>query len=293
MLGTRNRCCFISILFRSPTFHVFATFLIPKVSGKSLNKFITSMELRPSCSSSSLPSRNLFLLSPFFYFLLSCTFEGPAIFAIEPHDILPLSIFAYNDCLGGLNGHNCVGCVTSVCFYVPIMKHIYSWVNARSADKKNMVSMIKSGLSPVLCPGGVQEVSLMKSENECVLYLNSRFGFIKLALQQGVPVIPCFCFGLRKTFRYWIPKGSFFTRIGRFVGVLPMIFFGVWNIPFSPGKPVDYTNLVGTPIVLPKIENPSDEDIRKYHALFIKEISSLYEDNKKDFDMGDVVLRIA
>lgn len=61
---------------------------------------------------------------------------GPAVFALEPHDVLPLSIFAFNDCLGGLPGQKCLGCVTSACFSVPLMRHIYTWVNAYSVDKK-------------------------------------------------------------------------------------------------------------------------------------------------------------
>jgi diacylglycerol O-acyltransferase 2, plant len=221
------------------------------------------------------------------------TFSGPALFAIEPHDILPLSIFAFNDCLGGLKGHTCVGCVTSICFFIPIMKHIYTWVHARSADKKNLIDMLRKGISPVLCPGGVQEVTLLKNENECVLYLNNRLGFIKLALQQGVPIIPCFCFGLRKTFNFWIPRNKVLTDIGRYFGVLPMLFFGVWNLPFSPGKPVDYVNLIGSPIKIPKIENPSEKEIEKYHGLFIKALSELYEGNKNEFGMGQITLRIA
>ena len=195
--------------------------------------------------------------------------------------------------MGGLKGHQCLGCVTSICFYIPIMKHIYTWVRAKSADKKNLIEMLQKGCSPVLCPGGVQEVTLMKNENECVLYLNNRLGFIKLALQQGVPVIPCFCFGLRKTFNFWIPKNKVLTDIGRYFGVLPMVFFGVWNLPFSPGKPVDYINLIGSPIKIPKIENPSEEEVEKYHDLFIKAISKLYEEHKNEYGMGQVTLRIA
>ena len=30
---------------------------------------------------------------------------GPAIFAMEPHDVLPLSIFSFNDCLGAVKNH--------------------------------------------------------------------------------------------------------------------------------------------------------------------------------------------
>lgn len=90
----------------------------------------------------------LFIIIAYYLF-----FSGNAIFVIEPHDILPLSIFAFNDILKGLKGHKCIGCITSICFYVPMMKHIYTWVGAKSADKNNITTMLKNGFSPVLCPG--------------------------------------------------------------------------------------------------------------------------------------------
>ena len=48
-----------------------------------------------------------------------------------------------------------------------------------------MIRMIKAGISPVICPGGVQEASLITNPKECVLYLTKRLGFVKLAMQQG------------------------------------------------------------------------------------------------------------
>ena len=62
--------------------------------------------------------------------------HSPALFAIEPHDVLPLSITGFNDCLGGLPGHKCRGIVTSFAFSLPFMKHIYTWVNASSVSRR-------------------------------------------------------------------------------------------------------------------------------------------------------------
>ena len=59
----------------------------------------------------------------------------PVMFAIEPHDVLPLSITGFNDCLGGFPGHKCLGIVTSFAFVLPFMKHIYTWVNASSVSR--------------------------------------------------------------------------------------------------------------------------------------------------------------
>ena len=218
--------------------------------------------------------------------------SGQAIFAVEPHDILPLSIFAFNDKLNGIPGHKCLGCITSFCFNIPFMRHLYTWVNSTSVDKKNFISLIESGISPVMCPGGVQEVTLMESDKECVLYLNSRFGFIKLALQYGIPIVPAFTFGQRKSYTSWVPKNKFIINIGRKIGFMPLLFFGLWGLPFAPALPVDYTVVVGTSIKLPKIADPSHSEVQKYHALYISKLSALYEANKAKYDMGDVSLRI-
>ena len=157
---------------------------------------------------------------------------GTAIFALEPHDILPLSIFAFNDSLKGFKGHSCLGCLTSACFKVPLMRHVYTWVNATSIDKKNLIKMINQNISPVICPGGVQEVTMLEKDDECVLFLKSRFGFVKLALQFGIALIPVFSFGLNKSFHYVKPS-KFLISISRKLGFVPMMFFGMWGTPLG------------------------------------------------------------
>ena len=47
------------------------------------------------------------------------------------------------------------------------MRNIYTWVQAGSIDKKNFFRMLDNGYSPVICPGGVQEVLLLESNSEC------------------------------------------------------------------------------------------------------------------------------
>jgi len=52
--------------------------------------------------------------------------------------------------------------LTSLAFNVPLMRHVYTWANAYSVEKKSMIKAIKDGYSPVVCPGGVQEVTLIE-----------------------------------------------------------------------------------------------------------------------------------
>ena len=38
---------------------------------------------------------------------------------------------------------------------------MYTWVNASSADKGNMIRLLQRGVSPVIVPGGVLEATLI------------------------------------------------------------------------------------------------------------------------------------
>ena len=88
---------------------------------------------------------------------------GPAIFAVEPHHILPLSIIGFNNVVSGIPGHDFLGCVTSSCFYLPLIKHVYTWTFATSVAKDNLHHLLDIGYSPVLCPGGVKELWYLPS----------------------------------------------------------------------------------------------------------------------------------
>ena len=215
------------------------------------------------------------------------------LYALEPHDVLPLSIFVFNDNLNAFPGQKCLGCITGACFNIPLMRHMYTWVNATDVGKKNVLKLIADGISPVICPGGVQEVTLMTNKDDCVLYLKNRKGFVKLAIQHGLPLIPVFTFGLKGSFNYWVPKGKFWTNLARRIGFLPMAFFGVFGLPLGPAKPVQYTLIAGSPIPVGAAQpEPSQEEIDKFHRIFVDDLVALYERHKSTYGMEHVNLRI-
>lgn len=215
------------------------------------------------------------------------------IFSIEPHDVLPISMCTFHDYLGyfpGLKGT--LACLTSMCFVVPLMRQMYTWTSATTVDKKNIQSIMKKGYSPVICPGGMQEVFLMETPDECVLFLKNRGGIVKLALQSGVPIVPSFAFGQRGAYRFWIPRSTFLKTIGRKIGFLPMIFFGLANLPLSQPSPCPLSVVVGAPIPVEKDENPSAEKIQKVLDELLAAYTRIFEQNKDRFGMSYVTLRI-
>lgn len=87
--------------------------------------------------------------------------------------------------------------VANAVLYTPIVKHVLGIFGLISASKASMKQTLKkSGVDGtiVLYVGGMAELFL-SCENEEKLYLQKRKGFIKLALTEGVDVVPIYLFG--------------------------------------------------------------------------------------------------
>ena len=55
---------------------------------------------------------------------------------------------------------------------------------------------------------------------------------------------------------------------------------------FLPDYKAKIHTVLGKKIVLPRIENPSKEDVDKYHAIYIEAVKSLFERYKEKYAEG-------
>lgn len=244
--------------------------------------------------------------------------EKPFIFALEPHGVLPVSILAFHDALRLIPVQRTAGLMTSAVFYLPGMKNVYTWLSARTVDRATFDKLLTTQTSCCFCPGGVQEVAYLTDSSEVTLFLKSRLGFARLALRHGCPVrvpaprrhlctqmcvprtapqvVPCFTFGLSESFTHWFPKGPVATAIGRKLGFMPGMYWGLWGIPFGPPRPRPLGIVVGKPIPLPPqadpTAKPTDEMVKAYHADFLRAMEALFDQYKANFGYADATLRI-
>ena len=225
--------------------------------------------------------------------------SGPAIFLIEPHDVMPVGLFCFSDFLGHNTGHKNIGCMSGACFLMPLMRHIYTWASAQSVSKKNVKKLMSQGASPTICPGGVQEVTMMsRGKKECILFLKSRQGTIRLAMEYGRPIFPVFVFGQRGTWSFQILQSKLAQWVGRKIGFAPMVFYGIGGIPFSIPKPCPLTVVVGNPVKIPKTsldeEGKFDQkSVDKYHKQVLDGFTEIFESYKEEFGMEDITLSFA
>lgn len=121
--------------------------------------------------------------------------------------------------------------VADAVLLTPIVKHVLGIFGIISASKSSMKRALKkSGPEGcvVLYVGGMAELFLSCENNE-KLYLLKRKGFIKLALQEGVDVVPIYLFG-NTTVLSVLKKGAL-AMISRKLQVSLTYIWGKWGLP--------------------------------------------------------------
>lgn len=122
--------------------------------------------------------------------------------------------------------------------------------------------------------------------------LKKRKGFIRIALETGTPLVPVFSFGETMLFtQVDNPPGSWIYTIQnafrKVVGFAPCIPLGRGMFQYSFGivphrHPVH--TVVGKPIYVEKVTNPTTEQINALHETFTKGLISLFEENKHKYE---------
>jgi 1-acyl-sn-glycerol-3-phosphate acyltransferase len=169
--------------------------------------------------------------------------------------------------------------VADALLQTPILKHIMGIFGLISASKQSIQKTLqKKGVAGcvVLYVGGMAELFL-SCQNEEKLYLNKRKGFIKLALQTGVDIIPIYLFG--NTSALSVFKTGVLAELSRKLQVSLTYIWGRWYLPIPRDCKLLYA--AGQPLGMPQIEHPTSEDIDKWHAKYCHEVERLFEKYKE------------
>ncbi|ODV61697.1 diacylglycerol O-acyltransferase [Ascoidea rubescens DSM 1968] len=176
-------------------------------------------------------------------------------------------------------------------FKLPYYRDYLMALGVSSVKKQNIQEVLKRNMSICIVIGGARE-SLLSRPHSKKLVLKNRKGFIKMALSVGnISVVPVYGFGENELYNVLEPKtNSFFRKFqdwlkGNFGFTLPLFHArGVFNydwgvLPFRHSIDI----VVGKPIEIPKIDNPTTADVDYYHQLYIDELTSVYDNNKERF----------
>ena len=96
------------------------------------------------------------------------------------------------------------------------------------------------GETPILTVGGVPKMMMASKPNEIQLHLSQRKGFVKMAMEVGSTLVPCFVFGETETYNQSGPLAQVWNRLTCSVrscfGIAPVFFSG--NEPTTKFPPL-------------------------------------------------------
>ncbi|XP_053316637.1 diacylglycerol O-acyltransferase 2-like [Spea bombifrons] len=149
------------------------------------------------------------------------------------------------------------------------------------------------GNAVVIVVGGASE-ALKCSKHHHILTLKNRKGFIRKALTTGSSLVPVYSFGENEVLhQYQFEAGSWIRSLQEsflhVVGFAPCIFFGrgIFSSSSRGIMPLRraINTVVGKPIPVPKIENPSEQQVDTYHALYVSSLQELFDTHKQGFGL--------
>lgn len=192
--------------------------------------------------------------------------------AVGPHGVLCCGWCFMNTCKE-FTKSDITWLIAEILFYLPFCKDFMIWGNGAPCTAPHFKRLMPTGTNIALLPGGFEEATLYK-RGQYRLFLNNRKGFIKYALQYGYKVQPAYVFGEEQTFWTLEVMPSLMLWLNKF-NIPGVVFIGKWG--YLPDPNVDIIPCVGKAIELPHIENPTSEDVDKYHAVYVDNMQKLFD----------------
>jgi hypothetical protein len=231
--------------------------------------------------------------------------DGPTMICFHPHGILPIG-FTLNGAVrwvardgdslpARLRENKTVpdrvsGVMAAAIFQIPVLRRVMQAFGSCTPATKEGMRMLMAERRPFgILPGGMEELAYFSNGEEHV-YIKRRAGFIKYALQYGCQLVVAYTFGEADLFRSCQPLRPLLMWSARTLGCVVPLYAGCWWCPLLPRTAVSLNTVWGEVIELPRIEQPSDEDVAKWHAVYMSALQRTFETHKARFGLADRTL---
>lgn len=222
-----------------------------------------------------------------------------SVLAFHPHGILAIG-FGVN---GAFNPKFCrhAGTIKVLVDRIlrysnPLFKIMVEWYTQPnhsswdSADRSTIIKLMQTGVNLSIIPGGFMEATLFCYGTDRVA-IKKKKGLIKLCLQHGYHIHPIYTFGESDSFHAFQGLRKLRLWLARY-NIPTVIFFGNPWCPFLPRTQTKIMTFVGKPLEIPHIENPSDEDVEKWHGQYVEALISLFNEKKAEAGKPDATLEV-
>ena len=213
--------------------------------------------------------------------------EEVYLFGFHPHGIMPFTCFwlrcseEWEKLFPGVTFSTLTA---SVMHLIPVMRDVLQWMGGREVSKEAIQLALRSKRSCLLIPGGQAEMMESRSCLDEIVLVTKHIGFIRLAMQENVKLVPVLSIGeVDLMDNVQMPKVQrwFLQRIGFAAPFSP---YGVWYLPIPNPKPVSV--IVGTPITVPHVAEPSLTEIYDVLYEYMCGLNSIFDANEEVCQQG-------
>lgn len=198
-----------------------------------------------------------------------------------PHSLYAMGLFILRRYFYDTYGMRLLFTGADVIFHAPILRRLMTWWGctrvSKSALKKSLAQPYPYNII-MLQPDGIAGMFYGLEHEQIVL--DKRRGFCKIALQTGVSLVPCYFLGANIMYDRYCDPNSFWAQLSHNYHMSVLLWSDRFHIPFGPiPKPNKYVFVVGTPIEVQKVEQPTQAQIDNLHDVFVAAMKDLYDKN--------------
>lgn len=181
-------------------------------------------------------------------------------------------------------------CCADLLFQVPFLADYLVCVNGRSIQRSTIRRLLSQGCSVAVQPGGIHEQVHTDHLQEKVFF-PSRLGFIRLAIEAGVPLLPAYAFGENQLFHTsdWTRNvNQWFYKKFKVGNLLVHGRLGLVNSPIipnplllpNPNRELHIRWGEAVPVGLPD-PDPTDAKVKQVFDLYCASLQKLFHEHKE------------
>jgi len=175
-----------------------------------------------------------------------------------------------------------VGAGASVVPKTPFLRYM-ALLGVIDVSAASITRALSEGKCVGLVPDGIAGI-FRTNESDEVVMLKSRKGLAKLALRTGTPIVPAYSIGNSRAYTAIFDPWGILEKLSRKAQMSIFLYYGRLFLPIP--RRVCITMLIGHPIMVEKVENPTDAQVSALHERYLREIKILFDHHKASLGWG-------
>ncbi|ETV94239.1 hypothetical protein H310_11917 [Aphanomyces invadans] len=213
------------------------------------------------------------------------------IFGFHPHGIIPMTVMWLqftSQWRALFPGVFACPLSASVVHYFPGMRDVIQILGAREVTRQTFSDTLNTHQSVFVVPGGQAELVESRSRQNQVRVFTGHKGFVRLALEHGVSLVPVLSFQEGEILDNvrWPKLQRWFIK--RFAFPCPYYPHGWTGLPIPNRVPL--TIAVGAPIPVAKVAIPTQAQVDQLHTHYFDQLRQLFLDHKDAAGCSDYEL---